>query len=160
MDLGNLVIEKLKHEEQDKAAAFCKSIYKELDWDLRFSDGVDNLAEYFSKPREIFLLVKLDDRIIGCGGIKDLDINNGLLKRFYIDKEFRGKGVAALLLDELIKFARQQKYKYLVLDTRFDNIRAQKFYEKHDFKRFKTQPYPSWSESSAPDIFYFYRLEL
>lgn len=160
MDIESVEIIKLKPEEQDEAAAFCKSIYEELDWDLRFSDGVDKLAEYFSKSSEIFLVVKKGGRIIGCGGIKYLTKDNGLLKRFYIDKEYRGKGVAVLLLDELIKFASQQKYKYLVLDTRFDNLRAQRFYTKHGFKKFITKPYSSWSESSNPKIFYYYRLKL
>ena len=160
MNLKSVEITKLKIQEQDKAAAFCKSIYEELDWGLRFSDGVDKLTEYFGKPGEIFLVAKIDHRIIGCGGIKYLTQNNGLLKRFYIDKEFRGKGIAALLLDKLIKFAQLQKYKYLVLDTRFDNFRAQRFYVKHNFKKFKSKPYEGWSESFNPKIFYYYRLKL
>lgn len=160
MEPKNIVISKLKPEGEDKAAAFCKSIYEELGWDLRFKDGIDQLTEYFGKPREVILVVKIDNKIIGCGSIKCLTQNKGLLKRFYIDKEYRGSGVATLLLEDLIAFAQLQKYKYLVLDTRFDNLRAQRFYTKNKFKKIKSKPYEGWSESFAPKIFYYYRLKL
>lgn len=86
MNLKNVEITKLKIQEQDKAAVFCKSIYKELDWDLRFKDGIDQLTEYFGKPREVILVIKTDNRIIGCGGIKRLTQVRDYLKDFILRK--------------------------------------------------------------------------
>ncbi len=56
------------------------------------------------------------------------------LKRSYVDKEFFGKGIAQQMMDYFISFAQQNKYQVVWLGVWENNLRAQKFYEKYQFK--------------------------
>lgn len=147
-------------EEQEEVYRFCISIYDELNWDKKYMDGLDNLAAYFGKTREIFFLAKENNKIIGCGGIKELSSEEGLLKRFYIDKACRGKGVAKQILEKVIAFAKEKNYSSLVLDTRNDNYQAQHFYEKNGFVKYVPKPIKDWTETSNPKMFQFQKLTL
>ncbi len=152
-------IEEIKEEEIKKAYNFCIGIWDELGWDKSFSYQLENLKDYFGSSREVFLLAK-EQKIVGCGGLKDLSKEQGLLKRFYVAKEFRGKGLAPLLLENIKEFANKKKYKFIVLDVFKHNIRAKRFFEKQGFLPFNPEPNEKWKESQQPDIFEFRILEL
>ncbi len=107
-----VMIVPFQKEEQKEAYQFCISIYNELNWDKRYMDGLDNLAKYFGKFREIFFLAKEDDKIIGCGGIKELSSEEGLLKRFYVDKDYRGQGIAKQILIESSHLQRKRSISF------------------------------------------------
>lgn len=55
------------------------------------------------------------------------------LKRIYVLKEFHGKGVAPLLLEHYLQFARDHQYEVAWLGVWEHNLRAQQFYLKHGF---------------------------
>ena len=55
------------------------------------------------------------------------------LKRIYVLKELQGKGIAQKLMDYLLDFAVEKKYKVVWLGVWEHNLRAQKFYEKYGF---------------------------
>ena len=152
-------IEKIQEKDIDKAFSFCISIFDELSWDKKFSYGLENLKEFFSNSREAFFLAKQEE-IIGCGGLKNLSKQEGLLKRFYVAKNFRGKGLAPLILENIKEFAKDKNYKFIVLDVFKDNFRAKRFFEKNEFKPFNPKPNKNWKESEHPDIFEFKRLEI
>lgn len=56
------------------------------------------------------------------------------LKRFYVSKEFHGKGLAHAMMDFFIDHAVAQAYNVVFLGVWEFNFRAQKFYQKHGFK--------------------------
>ncbi len=56
------------------------------------------------------------------------------LKRFYISKEYHGKGAAHKMMDFFIDYAKAQGYYTLFLGVWEFNYRAQNFYKKFDFK--------------------------
>ncbi len=55
------------------------------------------------------------------------------LKRFYVIKEFQGKGVAQQLMDYTLQYAKENNYPVVWLGVWEHNLRAQKFYEKYGF---------------------------
>jgi len=153
-------ISKIKDSDQKKAYEFCLSIFNECKWDKKFAYGLENLREFFGKPREIFLLAKEGERIIACGGLKKLSNREALLKRFYVAKSFRGKNLADLILKKIKKFAKEKNYKDIVLDVYRDNLRAKRFFQRRGFLVFNSSPYKSWPESKHPEIFEFRKLNL
>jgi hypothetical protein len=56
--------------DEDAALAFCRQIFHEEGWSAEFLDPT--IAAGFDHPRDLFLLAKLHDVIIGCGGLKEL----------------------------------------------------------------------------------------
>jgi len=153
-------IQKIKKEEAKKAEKFCQGIFREMGWEEKFAYGLDDLAESFAGPGQIFLLVKKKEKIIGCAGLKRLSDKKALLKRFYLAKEFRGRGLAYLLFQEIKKFAKRNNYQAILLDVFKDNLRAKKFYQKEGFEVFKPRFNKNWLESQKPELFDYRKLEL
>ncbi|MBI3380062.1 GNAT family N-acetyltransferase [Candidatus Gottesmanbacteria bacterium] len=59
------------------------------------------------------------------------------LKRFYIDKNYRGKGYGSQLVDKAIEFCRNNKFHKIILDTWSNFSIASKMYKKRGFKLIK-----------------------
>jgi len=141
-------IREFVESDQETVAAFIVSIFKELNWPMEDADGLDDIAKFFGLPKGIFLVV-VDFRwkIVGCVGVKSLDEGVGLIKRFYINLEFRGKGIAQQLMSKLEAEAKNKGYRILVLDVEKDDPRAQRFYEKRGYKYYSPTPNDHWKES-------------
>lgn len=52
----------------------------------------------------------------------------------FVEEDFRGKGIAKLLLLEIERFGKKKKAAYLVESNAISNIRANKFYDKFGLK--------------------------
>ena len=89
------------------------------------------------KPEITFWTVWLDDRLVGCGALKELDKTHGEIKSMRTPNDFRGKGVGKLMLRHIIDEARRRNYKRLSLETgsmeAFEP--ARRLYESYGFKQ-------------------------
>jgi len=158
--LKNTVLKYLKinKKNQQQLTNFCRSIYREMNWDWSFVDDLVSTVEEYKKGT--FFIVKEGKQIIGCGGLKGLNTRKALIKRFYIANEYRGKGLAKKLLDLLEKEATIKNYKVLVLDVLKENLPAKKFYIKHDYKKYMAKSDELWPETNNPELFDYYRKNL
>lgn len=99
-----------------------------------FSDGwnLEMIKSAYKNQRFISLGAFIDDELIGvitCDFNEfDADIEGVVVK-----KEFRGKGVGALLISELEKVLVKNKKEKIFLEVRKSNLIAQKLYEKMGF---------------------------
>lgn len=86
-------------------------------------------------PEITFLTAWEGDTLLGCGALNRLGATHGELKSMRTARMHRRKGVAARLLEALVKAAREQGLSRLSLETgtpaAFDAARA--FYAKHGF---------------------------
>ena len=80
-----------------------------------------------------------------------------LLKRLYLKKDYRGTGIADLLLNYAIEWAKERGYKNIGLwsDTRF--LRGHKFYTKHKFIQDGLR---SMNDGNMPYKEYFFSREI
>ncbi len=149
--------------DQPAVSDFISSIYVELDWNKdqqAFLEGLVDLHRYFGGDRSTFLVAYDDNRVVGTGGIKELDERTALLKRLFIAAPSRGTGLAQEMVRRLISFAAERGYARIVLDTNNRNERAKRFYEKLGFRRFRPPTRTDWPESKAPDRFVYYQKSL
>ncbi len=153
-------IRKIEEKDVDQAYKFCIGIFEEFGWDKRFIYGLENLKEFFHGDREVFLVAKLKEEIVACAGLKELSKTDGLIKRFYVAKEFRGKGLAYSMLEKIKELAKEKNYKSIVVDIFQNNIRAKRFFQRHDFLVFKPEPCENWLESKHHKLFEFRKLNL
>lgn len=79
-------------------------------------------------------MIKDKGKIIGTIAIKNKGNGIAGLKRFYVDKNYRGKGYGSKLADKAINFCRKKKFKKIILDTWSNLDRAMKLYERRGFK--------------------------
>ena len=73
--------------------------------------------EGLRKPEITFWTVWDSDRIIGCGAIKELSSEQAEVKSTPTDASDRGKGVASMLLQHILKEAKRRGYRRLNLET-------------------------------------------
>ena len=96
------------------------------------------------------------EKLIGTIALIDCGENMGLLKRMYVDKNFRGKGASAELLKTLLDFAKTNEFKQIFLETVRSMPAPNKFYAKNGFKEIEKLPeeLEKFQFSKLNDIFY------
>ena len=80
---------------------------------------VPELAELTStySGRNRAFLALLDETAIGCVAVREFDPQTALLLRLYVAPVSRGLGAARALVEAAIGFARESRYRRIVLDT-------------------------------------------
>jgi putative acetyltransferase len=123
-------------------------------------------ATHFSlDPSEValgsgtFVVARLDGRPIGCGAlrsvrdrelVRELGRGVGELKRMYVAREARGKGIGRALLDRLEGEARTLGLTQLVLETGTRQVEAIALYRRAGFK--EIPPYGEYAASSTTSV--------
>jgi GNAT superfamily N-acetyltransferase len=100
----------------------------------RFDGGFDPALsllpslDEFTPPRGTFLLVRLNGKPVGCGGLKPISDDAAYLKRMWIAPGARGFGLARRLLSVLEDEARAMGYSIVRLETNKALVEAQRLY--------------------------------
>ena len=116
----------------DDARGAVASYVAELD--QRFPGGFDpgsgteDLAG-LAAPAGVFVVVRGNGLVAGCGGVQRLDDRTGEIKRMWVAPDFRGLGIARRLLGELEDHARRLGHRRVVLDTNATLTEAIALYE-------------------------------
>lgn len=82
-----------------------------------------------------FFVIRFDGSPAGCSGIKLFGTDYGEVKRMYVRPQFRGFGLARLLLDHLADHARSHQVGILRLETGIHQHTAIRLYERWGFQR-------------------------
>ena len=108
--------------------------------------SVEAEAEFISSMENsidnIMLLAKLDDKIVGCASLNRLPRRMKHRGDFAISvaKEYWNKGIGSQLLNNIIAFAKENKFEIIDLQVRSDNKSAIYLYEKYGFKKIGEHP--------------------
>lgn len=80
------------------------------------------------------LVAIYDDKIVGSMAYKKVDDKIAELKRVYIYKEYRGKGIAKELYDRVMEIIKDRKFEKVMVET-WENFKSgMNFYSKNNFK--------------------------
>ncbi len=112
-------------------------LVKLLDDELAIMDGDDHaFYAQFNKIVKIrFALVCYEEgKAVGCGAIKDYDATSMEIKRMYTLAEYRGRGIASMVLNELEKWAVELGYNKCVLETGKQQPDAISLYRKSGYQ--------------------------
>lgn len=98
---------------------------KELGWE-HFGDFND-FEKYIDNPRNITLVSKVDDYIVGfILGYPQMYDNSLAICINYVDKQYRRRGIGSKLKEELVKEATRLGYDYIQSDVDACNIASVK----------------------------------
>jgi len=126
-------------------------LVKLLDLEIQKRDGEDfGFYNQFNSSEDIseVLLIMHEDKALGCGAIKIYNKHTAEVKRMFTEREHRGKGIATLILEELVHWARELGYKSLILETGKKYTEAVSLYQKYGFERIENyEPYEGVEES-------------
>jgi len=109
-----------------------------LDKDLNSMYGILQAQyEKFNKIESIeTVVVAYQDKIpIGCGCFKKFDTSSVEIKRMFVKKENRGKGIAKMILTELERWAKENGNITSFLETGIKQHKAISFYTNFGYKR-------------------------
>ncbi len=97
-----------------------KKLVAALDAELKIRDGDQNpFYAQFNKIDSIkYAVVAYYNKTpVGCGAIKEYSEDTMEVKRMYVTLNYRGKGIASIVLQELESWAAELKYDKCVLET-------------------------------------------
>ena len=113
-------------------------LVKHLDAELAVLDG-DEHAFYaqLNKTDKIkhVIVAYENEKPISCGAIREHSSTMMEVKRMYTLPEYRGKGLATKVLNELEKWASELSYQKCILETGWRQPDAIRLYEKNGYKR-------------------------
>lgn len=139
---------------QQEVELLIKSIGEE------FSEPISTSGECkkpFSTDR-YFVAIK-DHEVAGTISITRLEDGNSVLRRMFVHKNYRGQGLAARLLQEIVIWARGNNVDAIYLGTMTQFVGAQKFYEKQTFEKLDSEFLPKDFPINPIDSIY-YKLNL
>lgn len=118
--------------ETPEARAAIQQYFDELN--SRFPDGFDTAYGSaaadgdFAPPSGIFLLVRVDGQVAGCGALRTDSDGSAEVKRMWVAPSLRGRGAGRSLLAELESHARRFGCHRVRLDTAAELHEAQALY--------------------------------
>jgi putative acetyltransferase len=99
--------------------------------------SLDCMFETYQKPRAAYFVLEENGKLIGGGGIAQLDNFEGnvceLQKMYFLD-EARGRGLGTKMIDICLKKAKEFGYEKCYLETMSYMEAAQKLYKKYGFQ--------------------------
>ncbi len=90
--------------------------------------------EKLIKQKVAFFVIRVDSIAAGCGGVQLFDNEYGELKRMFIRPQFRGKGSAKAMLENLAGYAHENGINLLRLETGIHQLNAIALYESWGFR--------------------------
>jgi len=125
--------------EENDIVEVKKLIQEYINWiniDLSFQDIETEMFTFpgkYQKPDGIFLVAKYENAIVGCVGYRKINNEICEMKRLYVKDEYKGKGIGASLIKEVMKSAKNQGYRKMRLDTLEKMESAIKLYKRYGF---------------------------
>lgn len=110
---------------------------------------------YYHNTCNFWYAVDAQGTIIGCIGLKKISDKQGEVKKFFLTPEYRGLGIAQLLLHTLVKNALKHGFEELFLGTVEQLKAAQRFYEKNGFKSITSNMLPEQFELCPLDTRFY-----
>lgn len=113
-----------------------RSLVQQLDADLddRYGDQQDFYGQFNALSAiKYVVLAYLDEGAVACGAIKEFDDQSMEVKRMYVQKNARGRGIATGVLQELESWAKSLGYSNCVLQLADNQAEALALYVKNGY---------------------------
>ena len=94
---------------------------------------LENMDRLYGQDKSKFYVIENDGQLVGSIGIRPLGRDACELRKFYVAREFRGRGLGASLLRQALIFAVQKQFKRIQLEVSEKHVRAIHLYESHGF---------------------------
>jgi GNAT superfamily N-acetyltransferase len=115
-----------------------QSLVRELDAELKIRDGEEHAfyAQFnkIDKIKHVVIAYEMD-MPVGCGAVKQYSPDTMEIKRMYVHRDKRGKGIASIVLAELEAWCRELGYIRCILETGITQPDAIRLYKKNNYRQ-------------------------
>ena len=108
-------------------------MYRLLKRDVLRSDMKDTELKFWTTKPNVFLVAKMDGKVVGCGSYKHMNPDTVEMCRLCVDANHRGLRIGRKLVEALNNTAKNQGYTTMYVETSNAQIDATKMYEKMGF---------------------------
>lgn len=131
-ELKQQIIDLILHIQNEEA---------KINLPLQQPDLLDIKYSYISRGGE-FLVAIENGAVIGTIAFMNYGDHNAVLKKFFVQAEYRSQGIGLALYKKLLGVLVEQGYKKVLLDTPALAVKSHHFYEKAGFKMISKQELP------------------
>ena len=129
-------------------------LINKLDEDLALKNGDKN--DFFTQFNKIDFIKHIivaynENEPVGCGAFKEFNEDTVEIKRMYVSLSHRRKGIARVILNQLERWAEEQKYSYAILETGEQMKEAIYLYQSSGYKI--TPNYPPYENEPSSVCF-------
>ncbi|GAA0515588.1 GCN5 family N-acetyltransferase [Saccharopolyspora subtropica] len=123
--------------------------------DRRFPGGFDTsraappARHDFAPPAGAFLVVRVEEQVLGCGALRTEPGGVGEIRRMWIAPELRGRGAGRALLAALEDQARRLGCDRVRLDTAAELVEARRLYESAGYRQI-----PAYNNNAYAQFWY------
>ena len=157
--MHDIIFREYQDKDKQSVSTFLRRIFAEMGWTVTPEDHIDTPKDYFYRDGGFLFVAKDNEQVVGTAGILPLK-KTANLKRFYIDSNYRGKGIAQQFFSRIKEAVKSKGYNKIILDVGKVNERARRFYEKQGFVQSQVPLYDLTVSSLHPGDFCFYELDL
>lgn len=128
---------------------YIENIENKIDLSLEEQPDLYDIEKFFPKSTSRFWIAIENNAVIGTIAFKKLCENGGVLKKFFVDKSYRGQKIGLKLYKTLLEFCKDNNIKNLILDTPRVAHKSHEFYKEAGFNVINKDKLPF--EYSYPD---------
>ena len=139
-------------QDRDAVAALLRDYVASLEEDICFQnpdDEIGGLPGKYARPGGLVLVAREGDTPAGVIAYRMFEPGVCEMKRLYVRPEFRGRGLARELANELIEDARTRGYRTMLLDTLASMREARALYRDLGFA-----PVEPYYDNPLPGVMY------
>jgi len=132
----------------EQGITFVRELFAEYEQSLgfpldfqNFDNELEHLPGEYAPPEGCIFLCKIKEDIAGCIALRKLEPGICELKRMYVRKGYREKGMGKQLADKIIERAKEIGYRIMRLDTLRSMKTAIRIYEELGFREIKAYRY-------------------
>ena len=137
----NINIRRIEESDNKSIAKVIRTVMEEFDvarpGTIYFDKVLDNMFEQYIEAKSDYYVAVCNEVVVGGCGINKLSGAGDEyceLQRMFLLHEFRGKGIAQLLLDKCLAQAIVYGYSYCYLESIHEFAAAIRLYKKNSFE--------------------------
>lgn len=121
--------------EWDAAEGQAYGVSADVVMALFHNDTSDSLVEKYGSADATMFLARWQDAPAGCIAFSPFDATTAEIHKFYVDPEFRGRGIGGTLMRTILAEIAKGRHNRIVLQTTVYMKNAIALYESFDFAR-------------------------
>ncbi len=128
-----------EYEEKDKDVVkkiISDTVFEIFNQEIQNTDDFKDFKKHYAERDGVLYVAEKNGKVIGTVAIRRESENSARLRRMYLLKECRGKGIGGMLLKKAIEFCKSKNYKKIILSTYPQMKEAIEFYRRNGFTEY------------------------